>query len=111
MYVLGTYMYGLVLSAISFTALQISQDKLSIIFSNDTLIRTSGCVVLLQTDQDELSQEDDSVNRVSSMIASLQHLMCVSPSCEPTGLSELASGVGQGFIDTELVGKVLKTIV
>ena len=63
-----------------------------------------------QTDQDYLSQEDDSVNRVASMIATLQYQACTSPVCEPAVLAELATGVGQNRIDDELVIKVSKSL-
>ena len=45
-----------------------------------------------QTDQDELSVEDESVNCVSSMITTLQYQACVSPVCEAAVLAELATG-------------------
>ena len=67
----------------------------------------STCV---QTDQDDLSQEDDSVNRVASMITTLQYQACTSPVCEVAVLNELATAVGHGFIDDELVSKVCTCI-
>ena len=60
----------------------------------------------IQTDQDDLSQEDDSVNRVASMITTLQYQASSSPVCEVAVLNELATAVGHGFIDDELVSKV-----
>ena len=55
---------------------------------------------------DELSFEDESVNRVASMIYSLLLQGCVSPTCERMVVKELLISVGQGHIDTDLVAKV-----
>lgn len=57
-----------------------------------------------QASQDQLSVEDDSVNRVASMIATLLHEACVSPVCEMNVASLLINAVGQ--IDHDLVAKV-----
>lgn len=59
-------------------------------------------------DQDDLSREDDSVNRVASLITTLQYQACVSPVCESAVLSELIVDVGRDFMDEELVSKVRK---
>ena len=58
-------------------------------------------------DQDGLSQEDESVNRVASMIATLQHQACVSLSCERAAVADLVLGVGDG-IDEQLAAQVGK---
>ena len=57
-----------------------------------------------QTAQDQLSIEDDSVNRVASMITTLLYMACVSPVCEMKVASLLTNAVGQ--IDLALVAKV-----
>ena len=54
---------------------------------------------------DHLSQEDESVNRVASMIATLQYQACSSPSCERSAVADLVQGVGDG-IDDQLVSQV-----
>ena len=58
-----------------------------------------------QMDQDGLSQEDESVNRVASMIATLQYQACVSLSCERAAVADLVLGVGDG-IDEQLAAQV-----
>ena len=57
-----------------------------------------------QADQDQLSVEDDSVNRVASMITTLLHVACVSPVSERNVAALLINAVGQ--IDHDLVAKV-----
>ena len=57
-----------------------------------------------QASQDQLSVEDDSVNRVASLIITLLREACVSPVCEVNVPSLLVSAVGQ--IDHDLVAKV-----
>lgn len=54
----------------------------------------------------ELSSEDESVNRVSSRIYSLQLVACVSPVCEHKVVSELVLAVKRGHIEADLVEKV-----
>ena len=58
----------------------------------------------------ELSSEDESVNRVSSLIYSLQLEACVSPVCEPKVVSELVLAVKRGHIEADLMDKVLTHI-
>ena len=60
-----------------------------------------------QTSQDELSAEDDSVNRVASMITTLQYEACTSPVCERGVVSVLMTAVGKRHIDEDLVSKVI----
>lgn len=55
---------------------------------------------------DELSSEDESVNRVASRIYSLLLQGCVSPTCERMVVKELLIAVGEGSLDTDLVAKV-----
>ena len=55
---------------------------------------------------DELSNEDESVNRMASRIYSLLLEGCVSPVCERKVISELILAVGCGHIDSDLVRKV-----
>ena len=62
--------------------------------------------ISLQASQDQLSAEDDSVNRVASMMATLLYEVSVSPVCERNVASLLISAVGQ--IDHDLVAKVRK---
>ena len=59
---------------------------------------------MIQASQDQLSAEDDSVNRVASMMATLLYEASVSPVCERNVASLLISAVGQ--IDHDLVAKV-----
>ena len=60
---------------------------------------------------DELSSEDDSVNRVASRIYSLLMQGCVSPTCERMVVKELLQAVGEGCIDTDLVAKVSLSVM
>ena len=46
------------------------------------------------------------MNRVSSMISTLQHEACVSPVCERKVVSLLMNSVGMGQIDIDLAKKV-----
>ena len=46
------------------------------------------------------------MNRVSSMITTMLYEACVSPVCEKKVVSVLATAVGHGHIDTDLVFKV-----
>lgn len=55
----------------------------------------------------DLSSEDESVNRVSSRIYSLQVAACVSPVCESKIVCELVLAVHRGHIEADLVDKVL----
>ena len=55
---------------------------------------------------DELSSEDESVNRVASLIYSLLLQGCVSPTCERMVVKELLISVGEGHTDADLVAKV-----
>lgn len=55
---------------------------------------------------DELSSEDESVNRVASKIYTLLLEGCVSPVCERKVVGELVMAVGHGHIDADLVAKV-----
>ncbi len=55
---------------------------------------------------DDLSSEDESVNRVASLIYSLLLQGCVSPTCERLVVKELLVSVGQGLVDIDLVAKV-----
>ena len=59
-----------------------------------------------QRNQDELSVEDESVNRVSSMIATIQCEGCVSPVCEKKVVSVLITAVGKEQIDFDVARKV-----
>lgn len=59
-------------------------------------------------DQDDLSKEDDSVNRIASLMATLQHEACISPVCEQKVVSLLAVAVGNKQIEPELCTKVKK---
>ena len=59
-----------------------------------------------QTSQDDMSAEDESVNRVSSMISTLLCEAATAPACERKVVSILATAVGQGHIDLDLVCKV-----
>ena len=54
----------------------------------------------------DLSSEDESVNRVSSRVYTLQLMACVSPLCERKVVSELVLAVKLGHIETDLVEKV-----
>ena len=54
----------------------------------------------------ELSSEDESVNRVSSRIYTLQLAACMSPVCERKIVSELVLAVRRGHIEADLVDKV-----
>ena len=65
----------------------------------------------LQTSQDDISAEDESVNRVSSMISTLLCEAGTSPACERKVVSILATAVGQGHIDLDLVCKVESIVV
>lgn len=60
---------------------------------------------------DELSTEDESVNRVASRIYTLQMEGCVSPVCERKVVSELILAMGHGHIDPDLVAKVTKQLI
>lgn len=55
---------------------------------------------------DELSSEDQSVNRVASRIYTLLMEGCVSPVCERKVVSELVMSVGRAQIDSDIVTKV-----
>lgn len=55
---------------------------------------------------DELSAEDESVNRVASKIYTLLLMACVSPVCERKVVQELVMAMGHGQIDADLVIKV-----
>ena len=55
---------------------------------------------------DELSTEDESVNRVASRIYTLLICGCVSPVCERKIVGELVMAAGCGHIDRDLVAKV-----
>ena len=59
-------------------------------------------------DQDDLSKEDDSVNRIASLMATLQHEACISPVCEQKVVSLLAVAVGNKQIEPELCTKALR---
>eukprot|EP00731_Ephydatia_muelleri_P031937 Em0023g444a len=59
-------------------------------------------------DQDDLSREDDSVNRIASLMATLQHEACVSPVCEQKVVSLLAVAVGNEQIEPDLCTKALR---
>jgi len=56
----------------------------------------------------DLSSEDESVNRVSSRVYTLQLAACVSPLCEYKVVSELVLAVKHGHIEADLVEKVGK---
>lgn len=60
----------------------------------------------ISDDLHEMSSEDESVNRVSSRIYSLQLVACVSPVCERKVVSELVLAVKRGHIEADLVDKV-----
>ena len=55
---------------------------------------------------DPLSSEDESVNRVLSMLCTLQCIACVAKSCECHVISVLVCATGQGHVDGGLVKKV-----
>lgn len=55
---------------------------------------------------EELSAEDESVNRVASHIYTLLLSGCVSPVCESKVVGELVMAVGRGHTDADLVTKV-----
>lgn len=61
---------------------------------------------VISNDLDDLSSEDESVNRVASRIYTLLLEACISPACEQKVVSELVVAVGHGQIDPDLVGKV-----
>ena len=61
---------------------------------------------LLPDGVDELSAEDESVNRIASRVYTLLLMGCVSPVCERKVVKELILAVGNGSIDAELVAKV-----
>ena len=91
---------------------QVYQQVL-VMLQNAYLVQVSGrsvsvqvcySISLPQASQDQLSTEDDSVNRVGSMITTLLHEACVSPVCERNVASLLVNAVGQ--IDHDLVAKV-----
>lgn len=46
------------------------------------------------------------MNRLASMMATLQCIACVSPVCERKVMLVLVSAVGHGHIDSSIVGKV-----
>lgn len=54
---------------------------------------------------DELSAEDESVNRVASRIYTLLLCGCISPVCERRVVGELIKAMGRG-LDADLVAKV-----
>ena len=60
---------------------------------------------VIPNDLDELSSEDESVNRFASRIYTLLMCGCVSPVCERKVIGELVMAVGRG-VDTDLVAKV-----
>ena len=57
-----------------------------------------------------MSVEDESVNRLASMMATLQSMACVSPVCERRVMSVFVSAVGQGHIEACMVSKVCQYI-
>lgn len=61
---------------------------------------------ILQSNLDQLSSEDESFNRVTSMLCTLQCIACVSESCEHEVISVLVTATAQGNIDSTLVIKV-----
>lgn len=61
---------------------------------------------ILSEGLDELSAEDESVNRVASRLYTLLLMGCVSPVCERQVVRELVVAIGQGDIDEDLVLKV-----
>ncbi len=60
----------------------------------------------LQPNEDELSVEDESVNRVASMIATIQCQGCVSLVSEKKVVSVLINAVGKEQIDFDVARKV-----
>ena len=54
-----------------------------------------------------LSAEDESVNRIASMLCTLQCIGCMSTSCERHVISIMINAVGHGYVDAGLVTKVM----
>ena len=50
------------------------------------------------------------MNRLASMMATLQSMACVSPVCERRVMSVFVSAVGQGHIEACMVSKVCQYI-
>ena len=72
----------------------------------ERVLETLQLVFVISEDLDELSTEDESVNRVASRIYTLLLEGCVSPVCEHKVVGELVKAVGHGYIDADLVTKV-----
>ena len=58
-----------------------------------------------------LSAEDESVNRIASMLCTLQCIGCMSTSCERHVISIMINAVGHGYVDAGLVTKVMNVVL
>ncbi|XP_019856363.1 PREDICTED: serine-protein kinase ATM [Amphimedon queenslandica] len=65
---------------------------------------------LVKSNLDEHSSEDESVNRVASMLCTLQSVACSARSCEYHVISLLVTSTGQGHMNSDIVKKVIRRI-